>query len=69
MLNESGSQTSYIANNQLLTIATADGTSPDPSDFNGQRLNLQAGLASTTTDANVDLGGVTAPILFSFITN
>lgn len=69
MLRESGSSTGYIANNDLLLIATADGTTPAASDFNGQRLNLQAGLASTTTNTNVDLGGVTAPILFNFITN
>lgn len=69
MLSESGSPTSYITNNQSLTIATADSSNPSASDFNGQRLNFQAALASTTTNTNVDLGSVTAPILFNFITN
>lgn len=69
MLNDTTAPSVFINNNDILTIATADNTTPDASDFNGQRLSLRAGLASTATGANVDLGSVTAPILFNFITN
>ncbi|MCW2474158.1 fimbrial protein [Candidatus Symbiopectobacterium sp. NZEC151] len=69
MISNASTPSVYIENNEVLDIATADGTDPDASDFDGQRLNLRAGLASTTTNANVDLGGVAAPILFNFITN
>ncbi|MCW2481819.1 fimbrial protein [Candidatus Symbiopectobacterium sp. NZEC135] len=69
MLTDATNSSGFIDNNAVLTIATADASAPQASDFNGQRLSLRAGLASTATDANVDLGGVTAPILFNFITN
>ncbi len=69
MISNANTPSVYIDNNEVLDIATADATDPAAGDFNGQRLNLQAGLATTAATANVDLGGVTAPILFNFITN
>lgn len=69
MLNSVSTPSVYINNNEVLDIATADATTPNASDFNGHSLNRQAGLASTVTGTNVNIGGVTAPILFSLITN
>lgn len=66
MLNEKGS-TTYITNGQKLQVATAAATSAD--DFNAKTLSLEAGLASTTTGNGVDIGHISAPILFSFAYN
>ncbi|MFC0227963.1 fimbrial protein [Serratia aquatilis] len=67
MLNELATPNTFITSGQKLTVATAGGT-PAASDFNTKTLSLQAGLASTTT-TGISLGGVNAPILFSFSYN
>ncbi|MFI8415331.1 fimbrial protein [Serratia sp. NPDC078593] len=66
MLNLKG-ETDYIANGDKLQVATAGTTSAD--EFNSKTLSLEAGLASTVTGNNVDIGHVSAPILFSFVYN
>ncbi|NCG54964.1 fimbrial protein [Serratia fonticola] len=65
MLNLVGSST-YINNADILTVATADGTTPTAGDFNSKSLSLQAGLASTATTGAANIGAVSAPILFAF---
>ena len=66
MLSQVSAPGVYFTNNQKLNVATA-GSTPATGDFNAKTLSLQAGLASTSTTA--DLGAVSAPILFSFAYN
>jgi type 1 fimbria pilin len=66
MLNVKGS-TSYITNGQKVQVAAAADTSAD--DFNAKTLSMEAGLASTVTGNSIDIGHVSAPILFSFAYN
>ena len=59
----------YFTNGQKLELAKAGETAPtDASDFNGKTMSLKVGLASASAD-NVDIGAVSAPILFSFAYN
>ena len=67
MLNQVATPTTYINNNEKLLVATA-GSTPAVGDFNTKTLNLQAGLASTTT-TGISIGAVSAPILFAFAYN
>lgn len=64
MLNQKGSST-YLKNGDKLNIATAAST--DAADFNAKVITLEAGVASTSTTA--DLGHISAPVLFSFAYN
>lgn len=66
MLSLASTPTSYINSGDKLNVATA-GSTPAASDFNGQSLRMQAGLASSSAAA--DLGLVSAPVLFSFAYN
>lgn len=66
MLSQADSPTTYIKAGDKLTVATASST-PSAADFNAKTLSLQAGLASTSLNANI--GAVSAPILFSFAYN
>ncbi|OMQ22877.1 fimbrial protein [Serratia oryzae] len=67
MLNQVATPTTYITSGQKLLVATA-GATPAASDFNTKTLSLQAGLASATT-TGINIGAVSAPILFSFSYN
>ncbi|WP_145540514.1 fimbrial protein [Yersinia alsatica] len=67
MLNQVATPTTFINNGDKLLVATA-GTTPAIGDFNTKTLSLQAGLASTTT-TGIDIGAVSAPILFAFAYN
>ncbi|WP_246201600.1 fimbrial protein [Budvicia diplopodorum] len=58
--------TGYIVNNQKLPVATA-GATPAAGDFNGKVINMQAGLATAVTLAQI--GHINAPITFSFAYN
>jgi len=58
--------TAYISAGDSILNTTA-GTPPALSDFNGQEIALQAGLASSSATAQT--GTVHAPILFSFAYN
>ncbi|MGL5970048.1 MAG: fimbrial protein [Kluyvera sp.] len=64
MLNQKGSAT-YLKNGDKLSVATA--ATPSASDFNAKVLTLEAGVASTSTTA--DMGHISAPVLFSFAYN
>ncbi|MFW5388783.1 MULTISPECIES: fimbrial protein [unclassified Yersinia (in: enterobacteria)] len=67
MLSQVATPTAYISNNDKLLVATA-GTTPAAGDFNTKTLSLQAGLASTTI-TGINIGAVSAPILFAFAYN
>ena len=67
MLSLASAPGTYINNGEKLSVATA-GATPAAGDFNGKTLSVNAGLASTTT-SGVDIGAVSAPILFSFAYN
>ena len=58
----------YLKSGDELVLASADGESPKAADFNGKSLSLQAGLASSVT-SGIDIGAVSAPVLFSFAYN
>ncbi|NCG54500.1 fimbrial protein [Serratia fonticola] len=66
--NKVGSPTAYLTSGDELLVATADATTPTADDFNGQSLDLQAGLASSVS-SGIDIGAVSAPVLFSFVYN
>lgn len=68
MLSLASAPGTYITSGQKLNMATA-GTTPAAGDFNGKTLSVTAGLASTATTTGVDIGAVSAPILFSFAYN
>lgn len=67
MLSQVETPTTYINAGDKLLVATA-GATPAVGDFNTKTLSLQAGLASTTI-TGVDIGAVSAPILFAFSYN
>lgn len=67
MISQVSTPTDYIQNSDKILVATAAASDPSASDLNGKTLSLQAGLASTSTTA--DIGLVNAPILFSFAYN
>ena len=58
----------YLKSGDELVVATADGESPSVGNFNGKSLSLQAGLASSVT-SGINIGAVSAPVLFSFAYN
>ncbi len=64
MLNQKGSAT-YLKNGDKLNVASA--STPDAADFNTKVITLEAGVASTSTTA--DIGHISAPVLFSFAYN
>jgi major type 1 subunit fimbrin (pilin) len=66
MLNEKGSST-FLKNGDKLNVASA--TTPDPADFNGKIITLEAGVASTGTAGSIEFGHISAPVLFSFAYN
>ena len=68
MLSLVSSPTDFISSGDKLLVATATAIT-DATDFNGQTLSFNAGLASSSSLANVDLGTVSAPITFQFAYN
>ncbi|VXC36053.1 fimbrial protein [Pseudomonas sp. 8O] len=66
MIAPVASPAAFISTGDSILNTTA-GTPPDLSDFNGQEVALQAGLASSSATAQT--GTVNAPILFSFAYN
>ncbi|WP_067710029.1 MULTISPECIES: fimbrial protein [unclassified Erwinia] len=67
MISQTNAPTTYLNNGDKILIATAASSDPSSADLNGKTLSLQAGLASTSTTA--DIGAVNAPVLFSFAYN
>lgn len=67
MISQTTTPTTYIKNGDKILVATAAASTPASGDLNGKTLSLQAGLAATSTTA--DIGSVNAPVLFSFAYN
>jgi len=67
MLSQTATPSTYIKNGDKILLATAASSEPSAADLNGKTLSLQAGLASTSSTA--DIGTVNAPVLFSFAYN
>lgn len=66
MLNEKGSST-YLKNGDKLKIS--DASTPAADDFNAKVITLEAGIATTGTANSIELGHISAPVLFSFAYN
>lgn len=67
MISQVATPTNYIQTGEKILVATAAASDPSSSDLNAKSLAFQAGLASTSTSA--DIGSVNAPVLFSFAYN
>jgi len=68
MLSSVANADQFFKNGEKLVLAKANGTDPAAGDFNGKTVSLKVGLAAASTD-NIDIGTVSAPILFSFAYN